>query len=442
MAKRSLNEILADFTRARAFDLMKVSNGQRQKVFVMLESLRKELANKLMASELDGSGMSDYQRNKLRGLFANVSETVQSKYEDVSTFMHNELVDLSEIETAKLAQVVNSEVKYRLINNVVTRKEAEAIASDALIGKASSKEWWSRQSDGLVKSFSDSVRQGVLMGKDLGTMTREIVGKNASGVIVGGMPGLAAASPNVMQKARRNAEALIRSSVMTIGSEAKAKLYQGNEDVIKGWQWLSTLDDRTTELCMAYSGSTWSLENEPLGENDLPFIGLPGTIHWNCRSVAVPLMRTFNEIMGLTDDEGMKEMDPSTRSSIDGQIPEDTSFDVWLKKKDAEDPQFANDMLGKGKADLFRNGDITLRDLINDKGEVKTLEELRAELESPPVPVPDPAPVEKPDLPADFQSFDPADAFKEGILSEGSSRDVWVGEEALKLGMTKPELID
>ena len=59
---------------------------------------------------------------------------------------------------------------------------------------------------------------------------------------------------------------------------------------------------------------------------------------------------------------------------MDGQVAADLTFGDWLKGKPVE---FADEMLGKGRAQLWRDGKITLQDLLNAQGQPLTLKQLR-----------------------------------------------------------------
>lgn len=89
----------------------------------------------------------------------------------------------------------------------------------------------------------------------------------------------------------------------------------------------------------------------------------------NCRSVLVPITKTFREL-GLDIDE-IKE---GTRASDEGQIKASTTFTEFLSGKSKE---YQDDLLGKGRADLWRDGKITLRDLLDQRGRPLTLAELK-----------------------------------------------------------------
>ena len=70
----------------------------------------------------------------------------------------------------------------------------------------------------------------------------------------------------------------------------------------------------------------------------------------------------------------MDELPASTRASMSGQIPEDTTYQQWLKGKTAA---FQDDILGKTKGALFRRGGLTLDRFVDKTGKEYTLEDLR-----------------------------------------------------------------
>lgn len=68
------------------------------------------------------------------------------------------------------------------------------------------------------------------------------------------------------------------------------------------------------------------------------------------------------------------ELSNATRSSMDGQVPAHTSYAEWLARQPyARQEQ----VLGVTRAQMLRDGKITVPDMFNDRGEFLTLDELR-----------------------------------------------------------------
>lgn len=74
--------------------------------------------------------------------------------------------------------------------------------------------------------------------------------------------------------------------------------------------------------------------------------------------------------MGIDADE----LSPAKRASMDGQVAGGTTFDGWLKSKDAATQ---DKVLGKTRAEWFRDGKLDLADFIKEDGQVLTLAALR-----------------------------------------------------------------
>jgi hypothetical protein len=173
--------------------------------------------------------------------------------------------------------------------------------------------------------------------------------------------------------ARHNAAALVQTSVQTIANQARMDTFEASGDVIKGYRQLSTLDSHTTPTCVAYSGKEWDRNKNPVGHS-LPFVSPKGSPtgtprHWNCRSVITPITKTFREL-GLDIDE----FKPSTRAASGGPVAATETFDQYLKRRG---DKFADDLLGPGRAQLWRDKKITLTQLLDQSGHPLTLKELR-----------------------------------------------------------------
>jgi SPP1 gp7 family putative phage head morphogenesis protein len=206
--------------------------------------------------------------------------------------------------------------------------------------------------------ISRAVKVGVSLGETNAQIAKRIFGE-------GGEKG-----GEVMPRGRRDAMSITRTAVQTVANNARMATYLENADIIKAVQWISTLDSRTTLICMARSGKTWSLPDfKPIG-HEIPWDGGPPA-HWACRSTTIPITKSFEELGGDGPD-----LSASTRSSMDGQAAADLTFDAFLKSKPAS---FADEMLGVGRAQLWRAGKITLSDLLDARGVPLTLAELRAQ---------------------------------------------------------------
>ncbi|EET78801.1 phage Mu protein F-like protein [Campylobacter showae] len=181
-------------------------------------------------------------------------------------------------------------------------------------------------------------------------------------------PMLAQRIAQVLEKNKRDATAIALTGAGAIVSEIRQAFFEANDDVIKCYKYQATLDTRTSELCRAYDGLIWDKDYKPIGHN-FPFRKPRVNTHFNCRSTIIPVTKSWDEL-GI---EGMDEASGRTRSSMNGYVPQDMTFNDWLK---TQSPETIEKTLGKGRAELFMQGKITMRDLITQQGRVLDLGEL------------------------------------------------------------------
>jgi hypothetical protein len=171
---------------------------------------------------------------------------------------------------------------------------------------------------------------------------------------------------NSISTVERETQLMVKEAKLTYDSmsganAARLESFRNNSDVLLGVRQISTLDSHTCLICIAYSNAEWDLDGKPINGTVLPFLGGPPR-HFNCRSVLVGISKSSI----LRNHTG-------TRASDEGQIDRKISFDDFLKRKS---PEYVDEMLGAGRAQLWRDGKIRCCDLLNDKGSVLSLAEL------------------------------------------------------------------
>ena len=262
-----------------------------------------------------------------------------------------DLVGLAKAEAAASTKAMAS---IGLNASVPTASVLKAMVSDTLLQGAPLKAWWAKQAEDTAFKFSAQVRQGVAQGETLQQIITRVVGSEKKCIT------------GVLDVSRRNASTLVHDSIMQIANDAKLAVYQENADIVKGVQWLATFDMHTCETCAAYHGAQWDLDGNPINGTTLPFITPP--LHPNDRCVLTPVTKTYREL-GID----IPEVTGLTRASDLGQIPTGTSFSDFLDRHSkAEQDKF----FGKGKADLWREGKITLKDLVAQNGRPISLAQL------------------------------------------------------------------
>ncbi|MBC9814015.1 minor capsid protein, partial [Crocinitomicaceae bacterium CZZ-1] len=167
---------------------------------------------------------------------------------------------------------------------------------------------------------------GVKSGFVQGMTTRRIV-KN-----VVGPGGLADIS-------ERNAATVIRTALAHVSNEARQQVYAQNDDIITKYEWVSTLDSRTSAVCRSRDSMQYEI-----GKGPLP------PAHPNCRSSTAPVISSEFDFL----DKGAKR---AARGAEGGQqVSADTTYYEFLKQQPA---WFQDEALGPVRGKIFRNSGIT-----------------------------------------------------------------------------------
>jgi hypothetical protein len=317
-----------------------------------VERLRK--LEKVLIGKLAEEQVTKRQRRRVETFFDLVDKVIDRHYRQLQ--LEFDFFGISTTVAEDIQAGLRIVLGYDAIN-LPTTDYFKSLSSDVMIMGAPSQDWWRGQSEDLKFRFAAQVRQGLANAETNQQIINRIVGKSGQ--------------PGIMETARRNAAALVQTSVQTVANDARRATFKANSDVIKGIRQVSTLDGHTSLVCIAYSECEWDLDFKPIGPKAKrkPYNG--GTPrHFNCRSVEVPITKTFAEL-GL---KNVPEPKGTTRASADGPIDVNTSFKDFLDRRGRA---YQDKMLGKGRADLWRAGKITLRDLVDGNGRPLTLAELQ-----------------------------------------------------------------
>jgi len=385
----SLSDVLANDLVDHSVDLLRLGTSTRRKVRGVLKKLELDLRAKIKEIDPSATPSATRRLGRLSRLLEATDKTIRTSYRENRKILRSEMVELADIEVQKTIGAVNTQVKFDLMNVVLTPEQLKSVASNALVEGAPSAEWWGRQSAALRNRFADQMRIGVLQGENVNQLVQRVrgtaTGKFTTFEIDGKRRKLREFAGGLMDTSTREATALVRTSVQQVSNDARFAALKANDDVLKGVQALVTLDNRTSEICMARSGGAWDFDGKPLPESATQeaFPGAPPW-HWNCRTTLVPLTKSWEElsknkkVARRADKLSEREL-KSTQASMDGQVAGDLTYERWLKKQ----PKARQlEVLGKGKFELWKKGKITLRDLIDGSGRPLTLAQLRAKVEA------------------------------------------------------------
>lgn len=208
--------------------------------------------------------------------------------------------------------------------------------------------WISRQEAATMRRLGQTLRVAAVNGETIDQAVRRVRGRSVGGGRYRG---------GIMHTTTREASTIVRTGINEISNQAHMALYEENSDVTKVYEYVATLDSRTTPICQSLDGQTFRYDD--------PNRKVPPQ-HPNCRSTIIPVV----DWEGL----GMKTPKPGTRASADGQVSASTNYEGWLRGK--SEPEVA-EILGPSRAKLFKSGKVNLRDLVRNDGTRVPLEQLR-----------------------------------------------------------------
>lgn len=333
------SDLLADLYIIRQLILQRLVAGEQREFNRLLDDISVELEK-----QLRGEPLTSFSTQRLNKAITDLVAIVQLR-----------APNLPELAALEAEFAASGFAQLGITATLPPRSVLERIATASLVQGATIGDWFSRLQSQTRFNLTRAVRLGVSLGETNAQIAKRILSESDKG-------------PEVFAQTRRDANAIVRTSVQTISNEVRQATYQENESVVLGVQWLSTLDTRTSDICIARSGLVWTLPDYKPKGHKIPWEGGPPA-HWNCRSTTIPVLKSFED-MGI-DPEGIP---PARRASMDGQVAADLTFADFLKGKPQE---FADEMLGKGRAQLWRDGTITLNQLLDQRGNPLTLAQLR-----------------------------------------------------------------
>lgn len=346
----TVNEDLLDAAIRHAVRLERLKAGEVRKI---LAQLNRETYPKILAeiAKLEAVGVEDWDgiiranNPEYRKIMERVDRILHDGIRAAGKTLQIDLTELAGVEVGWQLQVLRNTLPAI---NVTLEAPAPAVL-DALVKRRPFqgrllKDWYDSLETSTRAKVRSTVGRGIAEGRSVPDMVRDLRGRK-------GVPG-------ILDQSRREVEGVVRTATNHVTTGAKQATYERNTDVVKGVLWVSTLDRRTTPLCVSLDGREFRVDEGPRPP-----------AHFHCRSTVVPITKSFREL-GIDLDE----LPEGTRASMDGQVPVKTTYGDWLKRQPVA---IQNEVLGKHRAEWFRSGRISVDKFTDDRQRVLTVEELR-----------------------------------------------------------------
>lgn len=334
--------------------LSQYENGLRERVLRLLKQSLHDINGTLMR---DYSTLTRFQRARIVALFKRTDAMIKSAYKRAGTLAGEEALGLARLQSTFAEEVMRSigqAAGVEIATTRLTANQLEKITEYPIQGLELG-EWWETAGADMAMNVRRHIQLGLMQGEPV----PQIVNRIAPVSVTSG-------PPSALLAMRRETTALVRTVVTAISAETQFETFSNmDEDVTDSYQYVATLDDRTTEICASLDGQVFKYEDESAPRPPM---------HVNCRSTIIPVVNW--DKLGVKPPEDLQKL---TRASMGGPTSYRT-YSGWLRDQPAD---VQNEVLGASRARLFRAGKASLKDLVRSDGTTLTLPQLARRLGIP-----------------------------------------------------------
>lgn len=253
--------------------LRRYENTLAQLTRARMDTLRRTLVELLQ--RYDPTGLPPARQiARLELLARRTDEALLEAYRDLHATVRDRLVDLGAVQGERAAQTLLAAARTQgleLSLPLLTRSRLRAIVTTDPIRGETLWGWWKYQRVATKTAFTRQLRIGLLQGEAIDDLVRRIRGRAiARGQYVGG----------VMEVSTRQAEALVRTAVNQVATTAQVETGRLNDDIVSSYEYVATLDTRTTLLCASLDGRVFRFDD--------PKAKKPPQ-HWNALATGTPI---------------------------------------------------------------------------------------------------------------------------------------------------------
>lgn len=337
-------------TRHTVFNL-RYSRTTYRKQSKLIDEAVADIANKL-AIRTPADGL--LSRARLEAVLKDIKESSVLLYKGLSSGTDKSLKALAEYESRIQIDLIDDAYPIKLSLTTVTPSAIHAAATSQPFRGKILRDWWKDQEYSVRRAFQSAVRLGYVQGETIPQIAQRVRG--------------------VGKMTQRQVEAVIRTAVRHTSQVAMTEISKANSDIIEAEEYVATLDGRTTAVCQSLDGKRYPIESGPRPP-----------VHFNCRSVRVPVPAEWATLFGkadpnsklsdrpyVADKRRVKDIPKKDRNSIIGSTKA-KNYNEWLK---TQKRPFVEDVLGKKKAALYLDGKVPLDRFVDRNGRSYTLLEL------------------------------------------------------------------
>ncbi len=353
---------------------IRMSGSIRNEIIKILNATEKEIA--MLIRDRLQANRDDVPRRLLRSkrLIADIRDIRQKAWREIERLWINTYQKFTQGEIRFLQGAFEASVPVIVATAGVAIATTNAIVKNHVFEGRTISGWATNARQADIRRIDAQIKIGIAQGEASGNIARRVVGSAR----LRGRDG-------ATQIARRNAETITRTATTAFGSASEQAFLAENERFFNKEIFVAILDSGTTPICRATDGTIYSI-----GE------GLFPPLHHSCRSIRIPviaesvigsrpfkatseriLVRDYARENNLGRISSRANLPRGHKGRFDrfariqgrkfiGTVPGKVNYNDWLTR---QSKVFQDDVLGKTRAILFREGGLTLDRFVSRTGD-------------------------------------------------------------------------
>ena len=207
---------------------------------------------------LSDEGESIETKRALNSLLSDIydyQKTVYDGYTDeLIGFLADVGIDQASFEVEALENyVINADIEPPANDVVYSALRNNIMSIENYSGKPLMESFIRDYTGKQVQRIQTTIQQGYAQGRTVSQITRDIRGTKRLNY-----------SDGDIAKVERSNRAMVHTAIQHASTQGRKSTWKKNSDIIKRYEWVSTLDRRTTKICRSLDGQAWEVEKGPL----------------------------------------------------------------------------------------------------------------------------------------------------------------------------------
>lgn len=328
--------------------LLRYGNKEAQDLIAILRKANPTITAAMLEG-VEGLNATNMTPARLRALSRLVLEQTQAAYANILKTLNGDMDDFGTAEVAYNRSLLLNTIPAAVLDYL--KKDIKATSWQQVLATLSSRavmgrtidQWFSTK---LPADLANSLVNGVQAAILQGTPSSQAVANIRKSAVWGSQ--------------ERDLATVTHTAINFVAADARELTRKANADLIKERNWLSTLDNKTSTICIVRDGLRYTADTpvKPIG-HEIPYGAGPGKIHFRCRSTETWVVKSFREL-GIPVDE----LPEGVRASMNGEVPAKMNYLQWLQERASARVQ--EEVLGVTRADMLRAGKYRAEDFYDN----------------------------------------------------------------------------